>query len=100
MDKDLIIRKAQYVDGGVYLDLLHRTEGPYATITTCLPGITSDKIIALNHDLEDFDSELAKELMKKLAERKVGEQQVGFVNFGLYELKEGILDTIEDVCEW
>lgn len=97
MDKNLIIRKSQYIDGGVYLDLLHRTKGPYATITTCLPGITGNKIIALNHDLEDFDSELANELIEKLTERKVGEQQVGFVNFGLYELKEGILDTIEDI---
>lgn len=97
MDKDLIIRKSQYIDGGVYLDLLHRTEGPYATITTCLPGVTSNKIIALNHDLEDFDPELASELIEKLAERKAGEQQVGFVNFGLYELKEGILDTIEEI---
>lgn len=100
MDKNLIIRKSQYVMGGVCLDLFHRLEGPYATITTCLPGVTSNEVIALNHDLENYNPDLATELVGYLTEGKIGEQQVGFVTFKLYKLKKGILDTLEEKYRW
>lgn len=95
-DNNLVLLKAQYAYGGVCLSLIHKTEGPWATVTTCLPGYTSDEIIALNHDLAEFDSSLVEELIEMLTDGCIGNVQQGFVNFPLYKLKPGILDTVDE----
>lgn len=93
----LELRKSEYVYGGVYLELFDLQEGPYATVTTCLSGYTSDYVIAFNHDFADFYPELLQELIDTLTDGEVGEVQSGFVTFKLYVLKDHILDNVASV---
>lgn len=94
----LRLLKGRYINGnGVYLCLEDEKEGPYASVTVNIPPVTTGNIIAINGDFANCcDKELVEEVIEKITETKHCFVQSGFTTYECYELKEGILDEIED----
>lgn len=95
---NLRLLKGRYINGnGVYLCLKDEKEGPYADVTINIPPVTTNNIIAINGDFANYcDKELVEEVIGKITKLKHCNVQSGFAIYECYELKEGILDEIED----
>lgn len=88
--------KGNYQEGGgVYLGFYANGEF-YEDVTINIPPWTRGNYIAFNHNLP---KEWVEGMIGYLTEGLVNEVYSGFVKFGIYRLKDGILDTITPLEE-
>lgn len=94
----LRLLKGRYINGnGVYLCLEDEKEGPYASVTVNIPPVTTGNIIALNRDFRNcINQELVREVLERITKLKHCNVQLGFATYECFELKEGILEEIEE----
>ena len=82
-------------NGATYIGLLDEEGEPYCDVSINLEFGNDKNIIALNKDFEEFaDSELIRQLKCYLFKNYICDIPQGFQTYGLYTLKNGILDDI------
>jgi len=95
------IQGTYYYTGNTYLALVDEEGMPYSDITTNLSAYyISDNMFALNHNFKDYcPKELVEQVLSLISTTKEPQYTVrqGFVDFGVYEFKEGALDDIDSI---
>ena len=92
--------KGQYRTGGIYLALYTAEEGePYSDVTVNIPPFTTDNVIALNGDFNNYvDEDLKDAVLNKLHAEFLANVPSGYTTFPLYGIDMKVVENIPELA--